>query len=187
MEWINVEGWEGFYQVSNSGMVKSLPRKYAGTKERLLKLNINKDGYCYVIFAKGRVRKHYLVHRLVANAFLDNPNNLPHINHKNEDKTDNRVENLEWCDAFYNTHYGTAISRRAAKQINRKDCSKAVNQYSITGEFIKKYESASEAERETGVRKTNISRCCRGLVKTAGTRNNTKYIWRYAVDTPERF
>lgn len=179
-EWKDIEGFEGYYQVSNQGRIKSLPRKWAGTKERLLKLNEDNYGYYYVIFVKDGKRKRYLVHRVVAKAFIPNPLNLPCVNHKNENKKDNRVENLEWCTAEYNYYYGTRIERVAEKQFNRKDVSKPVNQYTLEGEFVKQYPSLGEAARQTGAFKTNISGCCRvGKPKSAGG-----FKWEYALDTP---
>ena len=100
--WKDIPNYEGMYQVSNLGEVKSL--NYNHTKcAKLLKVSINNYGYCTVTIDGKRVK----VHRLVAQAFIPNPYNLPQVNHKNENKTDNRVSNLEWCDAKYNCNYGT--------------------------------------------------------------------------------
>ena len=105
--WKDIKGFEGHYQVSNFGRVKSI--KFG--KERILRPGKNKKGYLRVGISKNGESKTYSVHRLVAQAFIPNLNNLPQINHKNEDKTDNRVENLEFCDAKYNNTYGTRIQR----------------------------------------------------------------------------
>ena len=100
--WKDINGYEGRYQVSNLGEVRSLD--YNHTKSiKLLKIGVTKYGYCTVAICGKRVK----VHRLVAQAFIPNPCNLPQVNHKNENKTDNRVSNLEWCDAKYNCNYGT--------------------------------------------------------------------------------
>lgn len=143
-----IEGYEN-YQISNYGTVKSL--KFG--KERILKPAKNSSGYLYVILSKqGKVKNHY-IHRLVARAFLLNPNNYPIINHKNEIKTDNRVENLEFCDAKYNINYGTAIEKRS-KQVLCVE----------TGVI---YPSTNEAQRQLGFNNGNISSACNGRYKQA--------------------
>lgn len=110
--WGDIVGWEGYYQVSNLGRVKSLPRKYKlfgvrdhTSKERILKPSLNPDGYRIVSFNLDDRSEYYSVSRLVAKAFIPNPDNLPCVNHKNRIRHDNRVENLEWCTHKYNTDY----------------------------------------------------------------------------------
>ena len=108
--WKDIEGYEGLYQVSNLGNVRSL--KYAGgNKVKLLKQYTDKKGYKRIGLYKNGKYKLYMVHRLVTIAFIPNPNNLPIINHKDEDKTNNNVNNLEWCTYEYNNTYGTARKR----------------------------------------------------------------------------
>ena len=102
--WKDIKNYEGLYEVSNYGNVRSL--KFG--KIRYLKPANNGNGYNDVILCKNGQKKHFKVHRLVANAFIENPNNYPQINHKDEDKTNNKVENLEWCDNQYNTRYSKA-------------------------------------------------------------------------------
>ena len=111
--WKDIPEYEGLYQVSNLGNIKSLEKSkgWCKIKEKTLKLRIDKDGYYRVILSKNSKPKMFLVHRLVAQAFIPNPNNLPEINHKNEIKTDNRVENLEWCTQLYNLHYGNRAKK----------------------------------------------------------------------------
>lgn len=112
--WKDVAGYEGLYQVSNRGNVYSVERKNLRGRKcggRTLKTSRDKIGYLRVNLYKDGRRKNVTVHRLVANAFLPNPNNYPEINHRDEDKTNNCVENLEWCTRKYNVNYGTRIKR----------------------------------------------------------------------------
>lgn len=165
----DIDGYESLYQISNYGRVKSL---WYG-KERINKPTKESNGYLQVQLCKKGKQKKHLIHRLVAQAFINNPDNLPQVNHKNEIKTDNRVENLEWCSVRYNMNYGTINQRRSEKQINGLQ-SKPVYQYSIDGQFIKEYPSIREIERQLGYASGNISQCCRGEQKTA-----YGYIWHY--------
>ena len=130
--WKDIKGYEGLYQISNKGRVYSIPRsinksdgKTQFVRGRILKPYIKQNKYLEAdLCTEGKVKR-YLIHRLVAEAFIPNPNNLPEVNHKNEVKTDNNVENLEWCTPKYNTNYGTgrqrqAASRRANKNVNEE-------------------------------------------------------------------
>lgn len=165
--WKDVEGYEGLYQVSNMGRVKSL--KY--DKEKIIKSCKNSRGYLIVNLYKDKKMKDHKVHRLVAQAFLPNPNNLPQVNHKNEIKTDNRVDNLEYCDSSYNNNYGSRTERAV------KAKSKPVLQFTKDGEFIRKWESATQVSRELGFNQSSISNCCKGKIyKSVGG-----YKWCYAV------
>lgn len=153
------------YQVSNLGHVRSL--QYGKVKQ--LSLCKNSDGYLVVSLWDKMKRKQYLVHRLVAEAFIPNPNNYPQINHINEDKTDNSVANLEWCDCKYNVNYGTHNQRMFENM--PKYC---VVKYDLEGNYIAEYQSIKMAARENNIRDSNISKCCKGERKTAG-----KCIWKY--------
>ncbi len=122
--WKDIKGYEGFYQVSNLGNIRSVGRniiKGSGKyykEENVLKLAKGKSGYYCVKLSIDGVKKTKSVHRLVAEAFIPNQNNLPCINHINEDKLDNRVENLEWCDYSYNNKYGDGNLKRTKSKID---------------------------------------------------------------------
>lgn len=159
-EWTDIKGYEGLYQISNCGRVKSLPRNGTINAERILKSAINRGGYNTVILVKqGKYRTHF-VHRLVAQAFIPNPDELPQINHKDENKLNNKVENLEWCTSKYNVNYGTR-NERASKPV----------QCIETGVI---YKSAIEAEKKTGSCSRHIAHVCKGKRKTTNG-----YHWKY--------
>lgn len=166
--WRDVAGYEGLYKVSNLGNVMSLKHK----KPKLMKPGKYGNGYLFVILSNhNKSLKGNSIHRLVAQAFLPNPNNLPQVNHKDEDKTNNRVSNLEWCDAKYNLNYGTVQERKA------KSKSKPVLQYDKNENLLNEYPSAIDAERKTGIYQENICMVCKGKLKSTGG-----YLWRYKDD-----
>lgn len=165
--WKDVDGFEGLYEVSNLGNVRRFDTKKAKVK------SLNIYGYPQVNLYKNG--KAYLrrVHRLVAIAFIPNPDNLPMINHKDENPCNNVVDNLEWCDAKYNVNYGGGNEKRALSH------SKPVLQYSLTGQLIKEWHSATEAARELGFPQSGINWCCLRKPK----HNSCKgYIWRFKND-----
>ena len=157
--WKPVVGYEGLYEVSNLGRVKSL--KFG--KERILKPQKDTSGYLCVTLCKNNNQCQFKVHRLVAEAFIPNPNNLPQINHKDECKTNNIVSNLEWCDRKYNVNYGTRTEK----------CSKKVYQYTLDGKFVKEWKSTAECGRN-GYNYGNVAACCRGKLK-----KYKNFIWKY--------
>ena len=119
--WKDIEGYEGLYQVSNLGRVKSFPR--IGTharKIKIIKIMEDRIGYKFIHLSKNNKQKRKSIHRLVAETFIPNPNNYPCINHIDECKENNKVNNLEWCTYSYNNNYGTKISRQREKIINNK-------------------------------------------------------------------
>lgn len=138
--------------------------------ERLLKPFDTGRGYLNVKLSKDNIAKTISIHRLVAKAFIENPKNLEQVNHKDENKQNNNVENLEWCTHKYNQNYGTK------KKVVAEKISKAVNQYDLNGNFIKKWSSSTEFYKSIGKKmQIGVSNCCKGRRKTA-----QGYIWRYA-------
>ena len=110
-----MNGWKGIFQISNTGKVRRLYKR--GPKE--LKSVVKRGGYKGVLLKANGIFKCELIHRLVATAFIPNPDNLPHVNHKDEDKTNNSIDNLEWCDAKYNNNYGTKGKSIRASKLNK--------------------------------------------------------------------
>ena len=111
--WKDIEGYDGMYQVSNLGRVKS----FKNCKERILSSGTTKKNYKFVILSKNDIRKNFQVHRLVAMTFLPNPDNLPQVNHKDENPSNNNLENLEWCTAKYNSNYGNHCNRISERNL----------------------------------------------------------------------
>lgn len=157
------------YAVDHQGNVYSLRRN-----KRLTPKN-NWDGYLRVQLWDHQKCRYVSIHRLVAMAFIPNPENKPFINHKNGIKTDNRVENLEWCTQKENIKHAldNGLSKKCPK--NWKVLSKPVEQWTVDGKYVKTFPSQMEIERELGISHTNISACCKGKTKTAG-----HYVWKYA-------
>ena len=158
--WKDIPNYEGLYQVSNLGRVKSL-FKY----KKILKPR-PRNGYLRVSLTKNNKSTNYAVHRLVAQAFISNPNNLPEINHKDENKQNNCVDNLEFCTRKYNMKYGTWKDRRLVKFI------KPVVQYDLNGNFIRNWTSIKDAKTKLNI--NNIPAVCKGKAKQSGG-----YIWKY--------
>lgn len=180
--WKDIAGFEGIYQVSNKGKVRSLDRYVQCAdsiryyKGRMMKQDKKKNGYLQVNLKRQKINKQFLVHRLVAVAFLPNPEGFAIVNHKDENKENNSVENLEWCTHTYNNLYGEGHRTRCtnARSGAIQKLAKPVLQYSLDGVFVAEYFSATEAGRKTGFRQSGISECCNGNQKTA-----YGYVWRY--------
>lgn len=176
-----MEEWKptiGGYLISSYGRVKNperLDNSGHNRKEKIIKPYITRFGYLRVNLYENGKRKNFHVHRLVALAFIPNPNNLPQVNHKDGNKHNNCFDNLEWCNQSENLKHAYKMGLMVAK-LNNSKLSKQVLQYSLNGELICKYPSSKEVERQTGFKRTNICACCRGVMKTAYS-----YIWRYAT------
>ena len=176
--WKDIVGFEGYYMVSNMGNVKSLNYRMTG-KEGILKPSDNGTGYLQVILCKDGKSKHCYVHQLVATAFCENPYGYTEVNHKDEDKTNNCADNLEFCSRSYNCNYGTGNKRSSEKQRNDPNKSKPVFGIDKVTGLIAEFASAHEAERKLGIAQSNITRCCKGKIKSVGG-----FYWYYA-DTEE--
>lgn len=172
--WRPVKGYETYYEVSNFGNVRSVDRvviRFNGRKclckGRILKPKKNNNEYLTCYLWKNSKYKFFTVHRLVAEAFLPNPDNLPQVNHKDENKANNCVDNLEWCTRLYNMRYGTCIQRGAEKRLNSPKLSKSVFQIDLeTNQIIAEYPSAIEAARQLNIYQGGISNCCLHRCKT---------------------
>lgn len=166
-EWRQIRGFPD-YLISNCGRVKSLRRdyKYGSHGDIILKTN-DRKGYRGVTLFRDGKRYYKSVHRLVAEAFIPNPDNLPLVNHKDEDKTNNRVDNLEWCTRLYNANYGLSRQRISAR-VSRK-----VGQYTKDGVLIAVWDSMTLASKKVGACLSEISKCCKDNRYSAGG-----YKWR---------
>lgn len=177
---VPVNGFPEYTIDSNGNVFSTISNKY-------LKPSRMKTGYLTVELFRNGKSKRVLIHRLVADAFIPNPYNYPQVNHKDENKENNHVDNLEWCTAKYNMNYGEASKTRHLKidysnpifainaKQNGKKTSRSVIQYDKQGNYITEYESAKEASRITGINHSHIIECCKGKrYKTVGG-----FIWKY--------
>lgn len=170
--WKDIKNYEGFYQVSNLGRVKRVEHKRYDRnqilKERIVKITIPKnDDYPYLSLCKNGIYTRKNIHRLLAMAFIPNPNNYPAINHIDGNKKNNDLSNLEWCSYSHNNSEAYRIGLN-------KGTSKRVCQYDRQGKLLKVWESTRKAEKELKISNSKISKVCLGKGKTAGN-----FIWRY--------
>lgn len=175
--WKDINGFEGIYQISDKGNIRSLDRKIICSNGSIrfqrgsgIKPYINKQGYRTAVLHNNGKHKMCRICRLVSEAFIPNPNNLPQVNHKDENKGNDEKENLEWCTCLYNLTYNNLHHRRNNKN-NKK--SKPVAQIK-NGKIIKVFPSVREVERVLGFQNGNISQCCNGKTKTS-----YGYEWSY--------
>ena len=182
-DWRDVVGYEGRYAVSNLGRIVSFSAPYlcgdrvCFRKPQLIKPR-KSSVYLSVVLSDGeKHRKQFLIHRLVANSFIQNPDNLPYINHKDENPENNNSENLEWCTQSYNCNYGRHNERMATTIHQTAYQRRKVIQLTIENAFVAKYVSIVEASKHTGVCQGSISQCCRGLYSQGGG-----FKWMYLED-----
>lgn len=174
--WKDIKAFEGIYQISNKGRVKTLKCQRGRNRiwiDRviIMKPAISRCGYLRVDLWKHRKAKHFSVHRLVAEAFIPNPNNYPCVNHKDECKTNNHVENLEWCTSKYNTNYGTSIERTILYNI------KPISQFDAEGNFIRSYCCVNEAAKILDIDKSAITAAASGTHYSSGG-----FLWEYTTE-----
>ena len=160
-EWKDIPNFNGLYQVSNNGNIKRTKDEY------IFKKNKNSRGYRIITLTKDKKEYSLSVHRLVAEAFIPNPNNLPQINHKDGNKLNNKIENLEWCTQSENM-------KHAYKNKLEIKSGKKVAQFDLDMKIIKIWDKIIEAEKEYKIAHGKITMVCKGKRKTAGG-----YIWRY--------
>ena len=179
--WQDIPDYEGLYQASTYGRIKSVERICVRGRggaqtlpEKLLKFSIRR-GYCAVHLCKNGMVKTFAVHKIIALTFLPNYFNLPCINHKSEVKTSNQVWNLEWCTTYYNNNYGSRNIRSKETQQKNPKLGKIVKQFSLEGKLVATYQSTGQAARENGFSKGNIINACLGKYK-----QRYGFIWRYA-------
>jgi len=175
--WKDIKGYEGLYQVSNLGRVKSLERKvpfrntFKTIKERVLKYCYDGNHYAYISLIKNGEKKNKTVHRLVAEAFIPNPNNLPQVNHIDENKENNKLINLEWCDSLHNLLHSNVIKK------GNNSRKKAIQQFTKDGKFIAEFNGVLEACRQLNFKShAGIVECCKGTRCTA-----YGYKWKYKL------
>ena len=172
-KWKDIKNYEGLYQISNLGRVKRIKfinKMAIINREKILKNIKNNHDYYIVRLCKNNKCKIYQVHRLVAEAFIPNPNNLPQVNHKDENKLNNNINNLEWCSSKYNCNYG---ARNLKIGVKTKNNGKPVYQIK-NNKIINTWFNIKTAGDNLKINKSNICECCKGNRKTAGG-----YNWEY--------
>lgn len=187
--WKDIVGFEGLYMVSDLGRVKSLEKyvrngenSYRIIPEKILTNKKKKHGYMFIGLYKDKKPKYYHIHRLVADAFLDNPLNKEQVNHKNGVRDDNKLSNLEWTTCSENHQHASKILKRkyTSGTLNKfsenNKLSIKVDQYSKDGVFIKTWNCIKDVERELGIDNSTISGCCK---KKYGYKSAGGFLWEY--------
>ncbi len=178
--WKDIKGYEGLYQVSNLGRVKSLERfkdnngGKVKVSERIMRISVDTVGYNIICLTKNSKRKTHKIHRLVAEAFIPNLENKREVNHKDGNKQNNNVKNLEWATRKENMRHAYKTGLNGGEHFFNNSTAKAVKQYDANMECIATYKSTAEASRKTGICQGNICYCCNGKRPTAGG-----YVWKY--------
>lgn len=170
-EWKHVKDYEGLYEISSFGRIRSLPRNT--TKGKILIPHLQ-SGYLKVMLSKNNNKKWYSIHRLVATAFIDNKENKEQVNHIDGNKINNSVNNLEWVTCRENIIHSIKNELKITKTGGEHKLSKKINQYDLYGNLIKQWDCINDIYRELRISKGNISSCCNGKRKTVNG-----YIWRY--------
>ena len=180
--WKSIDGYEGLYEVSDLGNIKSLERlcksrgkRFRPTKEMIKKQVPNKQGYMLISLSKNSKCKNFSVHRLVAKAFIPNPNNFPQVNHKDENKANNEVSNLEWCTCAYNNSYGSRMKKIACALKGKTINNKAIYCLNKKGKLLYIFNSAIEASKYFNIDNSGICKAANKKLTTYGG-----FMWRWA-------
>jgi len=179
--WKPIKNYEEYYEISNHGNVRRIKYDNKGNLKQYplpnyIKNKIDKDGYKRYTLSLKSKNKEFSSHRLVAQAFIPNPNNYPVVNHKDGDKNNNNIDNLEWCSIQHNNIHALENKLRVMPMGNDLKTSKSVLKFDKDGNFIEKYESSGDASRKNGILSSHIRDCCRGSLKTY-----KGYVWKYEV------
>lgn len=191
--WKDIPNYEGLYQLSNLGNARSLNRYVNHSKNpnfkvlkkgKTLSLCIGSNGYINLILSKNNKTTTKSLHKLIAKMFLPNPNNYPCVNHINGIKTDNRVENLEWCSFSHNSKEAFRTGLSIQKRGKENPASKKVIQYDLDGNFLKEWGSLGEIQRKTKLSKANVSKCCQ---QKKGYKTVGGFVWKFKEEDYVRF